>query len=143
MFRLCMSFTKRTISEVRAKTKSLVSLNFCVRSVLCLNFIGEFRLLDCWTFHKLLFFFHWVSANTGGLLSLFMGFSVFSIIEIFYFLTFRPCIHHMKVSKKRRQVMKRMVRRSQSNRGRIPKSLLHSRVHREVPENNSVYPYIN
>lgn len=29
-------------------------------------------------------------SNTGGLLGLFLGFSVVSIIEIFYFLTFRP-----------------------------------------------------
>lgn len=29
-------------------------------------------------------------ANVGGLLSLFMGFSVFSIIEIIYFITLRP-----------------------------------------------------
>lgn len=30
------------------------------------------------------------SANTGGLLGLFMGFSVLSLIEIFYFITLRP-----------------------------------------------------
>lgn len=29
-------------------------------------------------------------ANTGGLLGLFMGFSVISIIELIYFMTFRP-----------------------------------------------------
>lgn len=29
-------------------------------------------------------------SNTGGLLGLFLGFSVVSLIEIFYFLTFRP-----------------------------------------------------
>lgn len=38
-------------------------------------------------------FIRWVSlftANTGGLLGLFMGFSVVSIIELLYFMTFRP-----------------------------------------------------
>lgn len=30
------------------------------------------------------------AANTGGLLGLFMGFSVVSIIELLYFMTFRP-----------------------------------------------------
>lgn len=30
------------------------------------------------------------AANTGGLLGLFMGFSIFSVIEIFYYVTMRP-----------------------------------------------------
>lgn len=37
-------------------------------------------------------------ANTGGLLGLFMGFSVVSLIEIFYFMTIRPyCAARMKM----------------------------------------------
>lgn len=31
-----------------------------------------------------------IAANTGGLLGLFMGFSVVSIVELIYFMTFRP-----------------------------------------------------
>lgn len=40
---------------------------------------------------KVIGFFMTNSADIGGLLGLFMGFSVFSIIEIFYSLTIRPC----------------------------------------------------
>lgn len=35
-------------------------------------------------------------SNTGGLLGLFMGFSVVSLIEILYFLTFRPYCNQRK-----------------------------------------------
>lgn len=75
----------------------------------------------------------------GGLLGLFMGFSVFSIVEIFYFLTFRPCIHHMKVPKKHRQrhSMKGIAKRLYINRGRN----INSHIRFERPEN--VFPYVN
>lgn len=39
---------------------------------------------------KITVVFFFIVANTGGLLSLFMGFSVVSLIEILYFLTIRP-----------------------------------------------------
>lgn len=43
---------------------------------------------------KYYFLFFVQSANTGGLLGLFMGFSVVSIIEIIYFISLRPyCAH--------------------------------------------------
>lgn len=35
-------------------------------------------------------------ANTGGLLGLFMGFSVLSLIEIFYFITMRPYYKYLR-----------------------------------------------
>lgn len=39
-------------------------------------------------------------ANTGGLLGLFMGFSVISLVEILYFITCRPyCDHKRKLKK--------------------------------------------
>lgn len=48
------------------------------------------------------------AANTGGLLGLFMGFSVLSIVEILYFLTLRPLCELIKykksIQKKRRSV---------------------------------------
>lgn len=43
------------------------------------------------------FIFSDFSANTGGLLGLFMGFSVVSIIELIYFLTFRPYCAQQRV----------------------------------------------
>lgn len=126
MFQSCMFSTKIIISEVRAKKRLLVSRNSCVRSTLALN------LFWC---RISLFSSLYIAAHTGGILGLFMGFSVFSIVEIFYFLTFRPCVHYTKVSKKRRQIMNR--KRMQSNRSRFP---LDSRIHSEVIESNSVHP---
>lgn len=45
-------------------------------------------------------FFPFYLANTGGLLGLFMGFSVISLIEILYFITFRPYCDHKRKHKK-------------------------------------------
>lgn len=45
-------------------------------------------------------------ANIGGLLGLFMGFSAFSIIELFYFFTIRPCCNHLKSADKRNIIFK-------------------------------------
>lgn len=84
-----------------------------------------------------------ISANTGGILSLFMGFSLFSIVEIFYFLTFRPCIHHMQVAKKRRRTMKQVDKKIQFSQNHVTKSLQHCRVKWMDPDHNSVFPYID
>lgn len=94
-------------------------------------------------FSFLIMYFFGISANTGGLLGLFMGFSVFSIVEIFYFLTFRPCIHHMRKPKERHQPMKRVSKKYQTNHGRISKSLLRSRKRLQLPKNSSVFPYVD
>jgi len=57
-----------------------------------IDFLGK---LNNYTFLKMLllqfslFFFILFSANCGGLLGLFSGFSLISLVEIFYFLTFR------------------------------------------------------
>lgn len=47
------------------------------------------------------------SANIGGLLGLFMGFSIFSIIEVLYFLSIRPWCSYVKEKKKNRKLFKR------------------------------------
>lgn len=50
-------------------------------------------------------------ANIGGLLGLFMGFSVFSIIEVLYFLSIRPYCNYIKDLKQRRQSFQRVFKR--------------------------------
>lgn len=54
---------------------------------------------------------HNFKANIGGLLGLFMGFSVFSVIEIVYFLSIRPYCNYLKDTVRRRQAIERMTQR--------------------------------
>lgn len=68
---------RRTFSEVMSKTNWLVSQNFYVNN-------ASFRIFINIPFIQI------ISANTGGLLGLFMGFSVVSLVEILYFITLRP-----------------------------------------------------
>lgn len=42
-------------------------------------------------------------SNIGGLLSLFMGFSLFSLIEIFYYLTIHPYCNYLRFAIQRRR----------------------------------------
>lgn len=57
------------------------------------------------------------------------GFSVFSIVEIFYFLTLRPYGNYIKVSKKRRLTLNRMIKKIRRIRTRrIATPFLHSQV---------------
>lgn len=74
-----------------------------------------------------------------------MGFSVFSIVEVFYFLTLRPYGNYIKVSKKRRQTLHRMVKKIQKIRTRrisTTPSLFHSHVENiDIPKHNSISPY--
>lgn len=74
-----------------------------------------------------------------------MGFSVFSIVEVFYFLTLRPYGNYIKVSKKRRQTFSRMMKKIQKIRTRrIPTTPLLVRSHVEnidIPEHHSISPY--
>ncbi|XP_037029673.1 pickpocket protein 28-like [Bradysia coprophila] len=48
-------------------------------------------------------------SNTGGLLGLFMGFSLFSFVEIFYYLSIRP---YSIVASKRRRTFNRMFKKT-------------------------------
>lgn len=126
---------KINISEVKAKTRSLDSRSFCV----CVNafeFCFHLKILF-YCFYDLFAF----TAYTGGILGLFMGFSVFSIVEIFYFLTFRPFIHLIKGCRKHRQTapMNKNVKRL--HRNHLTKSLRLPRTHWNVIDNNTVYPY--
>lgn len=62
------------------------------------------------------------TANMGGLLSLFMGFSLFSIIELFYFLTIRPYCNYLRFSNRRDQISKlfrKMIKSQQKKHSRI------------------------
>lgn len=43
------------------------------------------------------------TANTGGLLGLFMGFSVISLVEILYFMTIRPYCAIKRIGERRRR----------------------------------------
>lgn len=51
------------------------------------------------------------TANTGGLLGLFMGFSVISISELLYFMTIRPYCNYIRISEKRRRTFGRIFRK--------------------------------
>lgn len=66
-------------------------------------------------FSELIGFTEFLS-NTGGLLGLFMGFSVISISELFYFMTIRPYCNYLRISDKRRHKFKRLFRKVQKLR---------------------------
>lgn len=66
----------------------------------------------------LFFGFGIISANTGGLLGLFMGFSVFSIVEVLYFLSLRPYSNHMKLKGRKRKTINRMFKKVRRFRSR-------------------------
>lgn len=80
---------------------------------------NENRIFSCLFLGTLRSFF---SARTGGLLSLFMGFSLISIVEIVYFLTIRPyCNFKRKNEEKYRpnnNRWKRMFQRFQKIKSR-------------------------
>lgn len=50
------------------------------------------------------------TANLGGLLGLFMGFSVISIVEVFYFISIRPYCNYLRNLNERRELTK-LIRR--------------------------------
>lgn len=60
-------------------------------------------------------------ANIGGLLGLFMGFSVFSIIEIVYFLSIRPYFRYLRDNENYRQTLQHLTQRLQNIRMRDEK----------------------
>ncbi|KAF5296272.1 hypothetical protein FQR65_LT10267 [Abscondita terminalis] len=46
-------------------------------------------------------------SNTGGLLGLFLGFSALSVVEIFYYLTLKPCCRTIRSQKKNKRKVKK------------------------------------
>lgn len=113
-----MSFIEKVIFGARLR------LNWSVLPIFCVS-------IEFWTKLKIeIAFFHvffsvlyvFFSARTGGLLSLFMGFSLISIVEIVYFLTIRPyCNFKRKNEEKYRpnnNRWKRMFQRFQKIKSR-------------------------
>lgn len=80
------------------------------------------------------------SANIGGLLGLFMGFSVFSIIEILYFLSIRPYCSYLRDGGRRRQAIDRMTQRLRQFKTRET-VLMNSNNDQAVKTNSSVFPH--
>lgn len=83
-----------------------------------------------------------IPANIGGLLGLFMGFSVFSIIEIFYFLSIRPYCNYLKDAGNRRQTFQRMAHRFKHLTVKETTNL-NSNYDNAIKMNNLVFPHLN
>lgn len=58
------------------------------------------------------------TAGVGGLLGLFMGFSVISLIELFYFISIRPYCNYLRFSNRRRELIAKVLGRIESLRRR-------------------------
>lgn len=84
----------------------------------------------------LLFFFTIIAANTGGLLALFMGFSVFSIVEVVYFSSLRPFVNYLKVSRQRK-----LNNRMKKIKKRKLKRILTPRIFRSYTQNVGMPEY--
>lgn len=81
-------------------------------------------------------------ANTGGLLGLFMGFSVISISELFYFMTIRPCCNYLRLSDERRRTIQTMfgrVRRLRQKKQPIDNS---KKIAIKTVE-SAIFPYVD
>lgn len=77
------------------------------------------------------------SANIGGLLGLFMGFSIFSIIEIAYFILIRPYCNCMRDAERRRQT----IQRGFSRFNNIKSRRMNSKVVSSRGMNNIIFPH--
>lgn len=75
---------------------------------------------------------------------LFMGFSVFSFVEIFYFLTIRPYCHYVTTSERRRHALSRIFKRIKNLKPQTKPSYLDTHVEHieSVHDNHIVYPYV-
>lgn len=83
---------------------------------------------------------NYIAANIGGLLGLFMGFSVFSIIEVFYFLSIRPYCSYLRDADKRRLAFQKISNRFKHLRVR-PSLNLNSDTNLKV--HDLVFPHLN
>lgn len=84
----CISTFAIFIFAGRKRKNLLASLTFCVIKMHKVYVDKRFG-------DRIIRYLHF-SANTGGLLGLFMGFSLVSIVEIIYFMSLRPYYAHMR-----------------------------------------------
>lgn len=82
------------------------------------------------------------AANTGGLLGLFMGFSVISISELLYFMSIRPYCNYLRISEKRRRSFRKVFQRVRNLRLK-KKSKSMSKVLILKNADNAIFPYID
>lgn len=83
-----------------------------------------------------------LKANMGGLLGLFMGFSVISVIEMFYFISIRPYCNHLRLSQRRRKIIGKIVQKMENLRQRKTSPI----IIRTVQTNSIIeksYPFMN
>lgn len=88
------------------------------------------------------FLFRLYKANMGGLLGLFMGFSVISVIEMFYFVSIRPYCNYLRLSKRRREIITKIVDKMESLRRKRSSPIIIRTVRTNATFDKN-YPYIN
>lgn len=74
----------------------------------------------------------------GGLLGLFMGFSVISLIELFYFISIRPYCNYLRLSHHRQNISKAIEKLRQKRNSSI--------ITKTVQSNTTIdrsFPYID
>ncbi len=73
-------------------------------------------------------------SNTGGLLGLFLGFSVVSLIEILYFLTFRPyCVRNRHDNNNNNNKLEKLRRkRNDSDMSEVVQTQRHEKVFKKI-----------
>lgn len=75
----------------------------------------------------------------GGLLGLFMGFSVFSIIEVLYFLSIRPYCNYLKNDEKRRRKFPKLFKKNKIGTDRIDST----NINETALADYTVFPHVN
>lgn len=84
-----------------------------------------------------------IAANTGGLLGLFMGFSVISIIELLYFMTIRPYCNYLRISEKRGRRFGRMLQKVRNLRLTTKSQIASKALIMKNVDSNTVFPYVD
>lgn len=81
-------------------------------------------------------------ANTGGILGLFLGFSVLSIIEILYFMLMRPYFEHIRYYQSHRMAVWQILRKTLQCFG-FKKKPANTTAIEAIDEKQIIYPYID